>query len=91
MAVGETDRYRNPLPAFGGDLFRLEFQLVGDKTVQQGNVLQISAIVMLEQVSHDAAACLFVSLESDKPHTAIRCADRRFGQHAPDLVRLVVA
>ncbi|WP_461334879.1 hypothetical protein [Bradyrhizobium embrapense] len=62
MAVGEVDRHRNPLPAFGGDLFGFQFQLVGDKAVQQGNVLQMSAIVMLEQITQNAAVSLLFAV-----------------------------
>ncbi|MDA9390457.1 hypothetical protein WN73_07055 [Bradyrhizobium sp. CCBAU 45394] len=89
MSLAPWDR--NPLPAFASDLFRLELQLVGDKAIQQGNVLQISAIVMLEQITQDAASGLFVGLEANEPSAAIGRADRLFCQQAPDLVGLVVA
>ena len=51
VAVGEIDGHRNPLPAFLGDRLGLGFQLFGDETIEQGDVLKPAAVVMLEQIA----------------------------------------
>ena len=48
VTVGEIDGHRDPLPAFRGDRLGLGLQLFGDETIEQGDVLQPTAVVMLE-------------------------------------------
>ncbi|MCP1783594.1 hypothetical protein J2R91_010106 [Bradyrhizobium japonicum] len=46
---------------------------------------------MLEQITQNAAACLFISFKANEPNAAIGRSDRLFCQQAPDLVWFVVA
>ena len=48
VAVGEIDGHRDPLPALRGDRLGLGRQLLGNETVEQGDILQPTAIVVLE-------------------------------------------
>ena len=56
-----------------------------------GTSSQPAAVVVLEQVAQDGAACRFIGLDADELRALVGGADRALGQHAPDLVRLVVA
>ena len=40
VAEWEVDIHLDPLPAFGGDLFCLGLQLLGDQAVEQANIFQ---------------------------------------------------
>ena len=88
VAVGDVDRHLNPLPAFGGDGLRLGFQLLGDQAVEQANILQPAAIILLEEIAHDDAASRFIRFEADEHRALVGRPDRALRQHAADLVRL---
>ncbi len=75
VAVGEIDGDRDPLPALRGDRLGLRRQLLGDETIEQGDILQPAAIVVLEQIAQDAAACLLVGVEPDELRAAVGGAD----------------
>jgi hypothetical protein len=79
-----------PLPALGGDLLGLGRKLLGRQAIEQGNVLEPAASVILEQVAqHRAARCL-ISTESDEPRPTIRGAHGTLGELAADEVGLLV-
>jgi hypothetical protein len=69
VSVGEIDRHRNPLPAFCGNCLCFGLQLFGDKTIEQGDVLQPTAVVMFKKVAQDAATRLFVGIEPNEART----------------------
>ena len=79
----------DPLPAFGSNLFRFDLQLLGSEAVEQSDILQPAAIVLLEEIAHDDTANLLISRETDKEGPFVRSADGTLRQHAPDLVRLL--
>ena len=79
----------DPLPALGGDLLRLGLQLLGDQAVEQGDILEPAAIVLLEQVAHDDAARLLIGIEADEQRALVGCAHGALRQHAADLIRLL--
>ena len=89
VAEREIDIHRDPLPAFGGDLLRVGLQLLGDQAVEQADILKPTAIVVLEEISHDDAARLLIGLEADEQRAPVGCADGVLRQHAADLVRLL--
>ena len=79
----------DPLPAFGGDRLRLGLQLLGDQAVEQADILQPAAIVLLEEIAHDDAARLLIGIEADEQRALVGCAHRALRQHAADLIRLL--
>ncbi len=91
VSVGEIDRDRNPFPAFGGDRPGLGLEFFGDKTIEQSNILKPTAVVVFEQVSQNSATSLFVCIEPNEARTAIGRANCIFGEHPPNLIRLIVA
>ena len=90
MAVGEVGRDLDPLPALGLDLGRHLAQPLGDHQVDQADILELAAVVALEQVAHDAAARLDIGIDVDEPGAFVRRAHRALGQHPPDGVRLAI-
>ena len=66
MAVGKVDGDLDPLPALGGDRLGLGLQLLGDQPVEQRDILQPAAIVVLEEVAHDDAAGRLIGVEADE-------------------------
>ena len=89
VAVGEVDGHLDPLPAFGGDGLRLGFQLLGDQAVEQADILQPAAIILLEEIAHDDAASRLIRFEADEHRALVGRADRALRQHAADLIRLL--
>ena len=86
MAVGEAHGHIDPFPALGGDVVGTDLQLLGDEPVEQHGVLQPAAVVVLEQVAQDAAACGVIGVDTDEDRTLVRGADGGLGQHAADLI-----
>ena len=89
VAEREIDIHLDPLPAFGGDLLRLGLQLLGDQAVEQADILQPAAIVLLEEIAHDDAARLLIGVEADEQGALVGRAHGAFRQHAADLIRLL--
>ena len=89
VAEREVDTHLDPLPAFGGDLFRLGLQLLGDQAVEQSDILQPTAVVLLEEIAHDDAARLLVGIEADEQGALVPCAHGALRQHAADLIRFL--
>lgn len=52
----------DPLPAFGGDRFRLCLSLLSDQTVEQSDVLEPAAVVGLERVAQHHATGRLVGI-----------------------------
>jgi hypothetical protein len=73
---------------YPGDIFRRE--LLGDKTIKQGDVLKPTAIIVLKEVALDGTARLLVGRNSNEASTAIRRADSIFRESASDLVGLIM-
>jgi hypothetical protein len=85
----EIDVHLDPLPALGGDLLRFSLQLFRDQAVEQADILQPATIVLLEEVAHDEAARLLISVETDEQRAFVGRAHGAFRQHASDLIRLL--
>ena len=66
MAIGELHSDFDPLPAFGSDGLRLGFQLLGHQALEQRDILEPAAIVVLEEVAHDDAAGRLVGVDADE-------------------------
>ena len=75
VAVAEIDRDLDPLPAFGGDLLGFGRQLLGGQAIEQGDVLEPTAIVVLEQVAQDSATGGFIG--SPTPTNRARRSEAR--------------
>jgi len=82
-----------PTPTEIHDRFGLSRELFGDddETIEQGDILKPTAVIVLKEVPQDAATCLLVGTESNEAHTAVGGADGRFRQHSPDLIGLIIA
>lgn len=85
MAIGEIHVYLDPFPAFASDLLRFGLQFVGNQAIEQRNVLQPAAIVVLEKVAHENAAGLLIGVKADELSALVRDAHGAFRQHAADL------
>ena len=90
MAIGEIEPDLDPLPALGPDLLRFLVELLGDEHVDQADILQPAAVVALEQVAHDRSARFDIGVDADELHALVGGAHRVLGQHAADLVGLLV-
>ena len=66
-------------------------QLLGNETIEQSDILQPAAIVMLEQISQNTATRLLVGVKPDKLRATIGGTDGLLRQHPPDLVWLIIA
>ena len=91
VAVGEADSDLDPLPALGRNGLGFGLQLLGDETLQQRHVLQPTAIVALEQVAQNCAAGGFIGRDADELRALVRRTYRILREHAPDLVRFIIA
>ena len=89
VAVREIGRDLDPFPAFGADRVGFAVELLRDEAVEQGRVLQPAAVVRVEQIAQDDAACGLISLDADELRPLVGGAHRALGQHAADLVRLL--
>jgi hypothetical protein len=85
----EVDVHLDPLPAFGGDLLGLGLQLFGDQTIEQADIFQPTAIVLLKKIAHDDAARLLIGIETNEQHALVGSAHGALRQHATDLIRLL--
>ena len=74
---------------------RIEFgfavELLCDKPVEQGRVLQPAAVVGVEQVAQDRPAGGLIRLDANELRALVGGAHRALGEHAADLVRLLGA
>ncbi len=89
MAEWGVDIHLDPLPAFGGDLLRLGLQLLGDQAIEQADIFQPTAIVLLKKIAHDDAARLLIGIEANEQHALVGSAHGALRQHAADLIRLL--
>jgi hypothetical protein len=71
MPINRAPCDRNPAPPLLGDRLGLRRELFGDKSVEQGNVLKPTAIIVLRKIARDGAACLLVSGNSNETSTTI--------------------
>ncbi|MDU1295772.1 MAG: hypothetical protein E6973_07735 [Enterobacter hormaechei] len=90
MAVGKLHGGRDPFPAFPGDRLGLARELFSCETIEQGDVPQPTAIIMLKEVTLDRTARLLVGINANEAGTPIRGSDSIFGEHSADLIGLVV-
>lgn len=73
------------------DELRRERRLLADELVQQRNVFEVAApLVLAEQVAQDGAACSLISSEPDKDDAPVGCRNVGLGQKPADhLGRLI--
>ena len=90
MAIREVGGDRDPLPALGAESLRFRLELFDHQAVEQGRILEPTAIVMLEQVAHHDAAGRFVGIDADEPYPLVSDTDGSFGELAANVVRLLV-
>src|SRR3546814_7139394 len=64
-------------------------ELLGDEVVEQRDVLEPAAVIMLEQVAQHDAARLLIGLEADELHPLVGGAHGALGQQPPDLIGLL--
>lgn len=74
----------DPAPAFGGYALRVGGEFFRDETVEQCRVLQVAAILVIEEILTCRAAGGSISLDADKADTLVRCRYLAFGEQAPD-------
>jgi hypothetical protein len=72
VPVREFEGHLDPFPAFGGDRLGLGLQLLGDQAVEETDILQPAAIVLLEKIAHDAASGRLIGLRPDELRPLIR-------------------
>ena len=78
---------------FGGierDAYRTMFSL-DDETLEQRDVLEPAAAVLLEEIAQHIAASRLIGGEADEAGTLVGSLHCALGQNAPDLIRLVIA
>ena len=90
MSVGETWGDLDPLPALGSDRLGIGAQLLGDKTLEQSDVLEPAAAVLLEEIAQHTATSRLIGGDADEAGALVGGLHRTLGQNAPDLIRLVV-
>ena len=91
VTVGEARGDLDPLPTFGSDLLGFGAEPLGDKTLEQGDVLEPAAAVFLEEIAQHIAAGRLVGGDADETGALVGGLYRALGQNAPDLIRLVIA
>ena len=89
VAVREIGRDLDPFPAFGADRVGFAVELLRDKPVEQGRVLQPAAVVGVEQIAQDDAARVLIGFDANELRPLVGGAHRALGQHAADLMRLL--
>ena len=89
VAEREIDIHFDPFPPFGCDLLCFGLQLLGDQRIEQADILQPSAIVLLKEIAHDGSAGLLVNIDADEQSAPVRCAYGPLSQNAADLIRLL--
>ncbi|MGY4447509.1 hypothetical protein ACVWZR_002169 [Bradyrhizobium sp. i1.3.1] len=91
MIVGEFDGGRNPLPAFGCNRLGFGFELFCHETIQQSDVQEPAAVIVLEQIPQNAATSLLVSIQPNELNAAIGRAHGILREHSPDLIGFIIA
>jgi hypothetical protein len=91
MAPREAGSDLDPLPAFGRDRLGLRAQLLGDKALEQRDVLEPATAVLLEEIAQYISAGRFIGSDADEAGALVGGLHRTLGQNAPDLIRLVMA
>jgi hypothetical protein len=89
VAEREIDIDLDPLPALGGDLLRFGFQLFCDHAVEEADILQPAAVILLEEIAQDDTARLLIGFEADEQGALVRRARGAFRQQPADLIRLL--
>ena len=79
VPVGEVERRLDPLPALRADRLGLRRELLGDEPVEQRHVVEPAALVLLEQVARDVAACGLVGIDAHEHRAPVACRDRALG------------
>jgi len=90
MIPREIDSGFDPAPAFGFDDLSFGGELFADKALEQGNVLQVSAVILVEQIADDDASSGLVGIGADEERAAVACMHGFLGEHAADGVGSLV-
>ncbi len=89
MSVWEIEGSLDPFPAFcgleGGGVGR---ELLDYELFEQHRILQPSAIVLIEKVTHHHTAGRLIGLDADIDSATVGRADRDVGEQPADIVRL---
>ena len=90
VAVGQVKCYLDPLPALNRNRLSLGLKFVRHQPIEQGRVLQPTAIIALEEVMQHRATRRFIGINTHKDRAPVGNPDRGFGQHPADLEWLLV-
>ena len=90
MVPRKIDGGFDPAPAFGLDGLGFGGELFADQAFEQGNVLQIAAFIIVEQIADDDAARGLVRVGADEDRAPVAGMHRFLGEHAADGVRSLV-
>ena len=90
MIPRKIDGGFDPAPAFGLDGLGFGGKLFADQAFEQGNVLQVAAVILVEQIADDDAARGLVGVGADEERAAVAGMHRFLGQHAADGVGSLV-
>jgi hypothetical protein len=80
----------DPFPAFAGDVCGRGGELLGGQAIEQDDVLEAAAIVILEEITQDHTAGRHVGFGPNEPGAAVRGPDGALGELAADQIRLLV-
>ena len=90
MIPREIDGGFDPAPAFGLEGLGFGGKLFADQPFEQGHVLQIAAVIIVEQIADDDAARGLVRVGADEDRAAVAGMHRFLGEHAADGVGSLV-
>ena len=90
MAIWEVGSDRDPFPALGANGFGFGLELVDHEAVEQGSILEPTAVVMLEQVAHHDTAGDLIGVKADELGSLVGDANGPFGELVADVIRLFV-
>ena len=90
MIPREIDGGFDPAPAFGLDGIGFGGKLFADEPFEQRNVLQVAAVILVEQIADDDAARGLVGIGADEERAAVAGMHGFLGEHAADGVRSLV-
>jgi len=78
----------DPAPAFGENRRRRGRELFRDEAVEENAVLEISAVLRVEEIADDHAACCLIGCHAHETCSRIACVDQRDCEVAADDGRL---
>ena len=86
VAVGEIDRGLGPLPTLGADFLGCPLELLARETIEQGRVLQPTAVIAVEEVAQHDAARRLIGLDADELGALVGGPNRALRQLAADRI-----